>query len=57
MPPPAAWPSVAARLPRLLLGLVLCGVGLAFMVLADLGLNPWEVLHQGISERTGIPIG
>jgi len=45
------------RLPRLLLGLVLCGVGIAFMVAADLGLAPWSVLEQGISERTGIPIG
>ena len=24
---------------------------------ADLGLAPWDVLHQGISERTGVPIG
>ena len=45
------------RLPRLLPGLVTCGVGLALMVLADLGLGPWEALHQGLSERTGIPIG
>jgi len=45
------------RLPRLLTGLVLCGTGLALMVLADLGLGPWEVLHQGLSHRTGIPIG
>lgn len=27
------------------------------MVMAELGLPPWEVLHQGISEQTGIPIG
>ena len=27
------------------------------MVVADLGLSPWDVLHQGISRRTGIPIG
>jgi uncharacterized membrane protein YczE len=27
------------------------------MVRADLGLGPWDVLHQGISLRTGIPIG
>jgi uncharacterized membrane protein YczE len=27
------------------------------MVLAHLGLSPWDVLHQGISRRTGIPIG
>ena len=45
------------RLPRLLPGLVGCGVGLALMVLADLGLGPWEAFHQGVSERTGIPIG
>jgi uncharacterized membrane protein YczE len=45
------------RLPRLLLGLVLCGLGIALMVAGDLGLGPWDVLHQGISQRTGIPIG
>ena len=27
------------------------------MVRADLGLAPWDVLHQGVSERTGISIG
>ncbi len=27
------------------------------MVAADLGLAPWEVFHQGISDRTGVPIG
>lgn len=27
------------------------------MVSANLGLPPWEVLHQGISNRTGVPIG
>jgi len=39
------------------LGLVVFGVGIAMMVISDLGLSPWEVLHQGISGRTGIPIG
>jgi uncharacterized membrane protein YczE len=38
-------------------GLVLLGFGLALMVAADLGLAPWEVFHQGISDRTGVPIG
>lgn len=38
-------------------GLVLCGLGIAFMVAADLGLGPWDVLHQGVSRNTGIPIG
>ncbi len=45
------------RLPGLLAGLVLFGAGVALMVASGLGLSPWEVLHQGISVRTGIPIG
>jgi uncharacterized membrane protein YczE len=45
------------RVPRLILGLALFGFGIALMVLADLGLSPWEVLHQGISRTTGVPIG
>jgi uncharacterized membrane protein YczE len=49
--------ELAARLPRLIVGLVLFGIGIAIMVIANLGLSPWEVLHQGISLRTGIPIG
>ena len=38
-------------------GLVLFGFGLALMLIADLGLAPWDVFHQGVSLRTGIPIG
>ncbi|MEY2569714.1 MAG: hypothetical protein QOE63_64 [Acidimicrobiaceae bacterium] len=45
------------RLPRLIVGLVMCGVGIALMVASDLGLAPWDVLHQGIAKRTGIAIG
>ena len=51
------WTELRRLIPRLLLGLVLFGLGLALMVVADLGLAPWEVLHQGISRQTGIPIG
>jgi uncharacterized membrane protein YczE len=53
--PPAS--EVRRRLPRLLLGLELCGIGLALIILAELGLDSWDVLHQGISEQTGISIG
>lgn len=49
--------TMRRRLPRLLWGLLLFGWGLAFMVASDLGLGPWEVLHQGISFHTPIPIG
>jgi uncharacterized membrane protein YczE len=49
--------SVMRRLPRLMAGLVILGAAIAIMVRSDLGLSPWETLHQGISEQTGIPIG
>jgi uncharacterized membrane protein YczE len=47
----------AARAVRLIVGLVLFGVGLGFMIAADLGLPPWDVLHQGLAEQTDQPIG
>ena len=49
--------ALARRLAALYFGLALFGVGIALMVQADLGLDPWDVLHQGISERTGISLG
>src|SRR5438067_8185985 len=48
---------MAQRLPRLIVGLLLCGTGVALMINADLGLAPWDVLHQGLSKHTGIAIG
>lgn len=42
---------------RCVLGLVACGAGIALIIHADIGLAPWDVLHQGISERSGIPVG
>ncbi|MEN8113480.1 MAG: hypothetical protein ABFS21_03745 [Actinomycetota bacterium] len=49
--------ELGPRLARLLFGLTLFGIGLALMVVAELGLAPWDVLHQGISMQTGISIG
>ena len=49
--------EIVRRVPRLTFGLFLFGVGIALMVIANLGLSPWEALHQGISRHTGIPIG
>lgn len=51
------WPETFRRLPRVVLGLVIFGVGIAMMVLADLGLGPWDVFHQGLADLTGIGIG
>jgi uncharacterized membrane protein YczE len=53
--PPAH--EVRRRLPQLVVGLVLCGVAFSLVVQADLGLDPWNVLHQGVSDLTGVPIG
>ncbi|MGW2279067.1 membrane protein YczE [Streptomyces sp. NPDC001770] len=49
--------SLLRRLVRLYAGLVLYGVSSALLVVAGLGLEPWGVLHQGISELTGVAIG
>jgi len=49
--------TMPARLVRLIVGLILFGFGVALMVRAELGLSPWEVLHQGISFKTGILLG
>lgn len=49
--------EIRARLPRLVAGLVLCGIGIAALVRAELGLGPWDVLHQGVAEHSGVTIG
>jgi uncharacterized membrane protein YczE len=48
---------LALRLVNLFVGLVLFGASLALMLRSGLGLGPWDVLHQGLAERTGLPIG
>jgi uncharacterized membrane protein YczE len=45
------------RLPRLGIGLLVFGAGIGLMVRADLGLPPWDVLHQGIAMRTPLSMG
>jgi uncharacterized membrane protein YczE len=42
---------------RLLAGLALFGVSVALMLQARLGVDPWDVLHQGIARQTGLSIG
>ncbi|MGV0852935.1 membrane protein YczE [Mycolicibacterium phlei] len=41
----------------LLVGLTCYGFSMAMMVRAGLGLDPWDVFHQGLSLRTGMTIG
>ncbi|MEV6295526.1 hypothetical protein AB0M41_35045 [Streptomyces sp. NPDC051896] len=45
------------RLIQLYAGLALYGASSALLVEADLGLEPWNVLHQGLAELTGLTIG
>ncbi|MEU1464524.1 hypothetical protein ABZ467_28245 [Streptomyces sp. NPDC005727] len=45
------------RLIQLYAGLALYGTSSALLVAAGLGLEPWNVLHQGLAELTGLTIG
>jgi uncharacterized membrane protein YczE len=45
------------RVSQLFAGLVLFGATAAMLVLAGLGLDPWDVLHQGLSRTFGLGIG
>ena len=49
--------SMNRRVVQLLIGLWLFGGSVALLVRADLGLDPWDVLHQGISRHAGVSIG
>lgn len=45
------------RFSQLFLGLALYGFSIGLMVRSNLGLNPWDVFHQGLSELTGLSLG
>lgn len=45
------------RLVQLYVGLILYGVSLAFMIRAELGLDPWDVFHQGLADRLPLTFG
>jgi uncharacterized membrane protein YczE len=38
-------------------GFFLCGLAIACMVKANLGLGPWDAFHQGIARQTGLSMG
>jgi len=48
---------VPRRLIQLFTGLVLYGISDSMLLLAGLGVDPWDVLHQGLARRTGVPTG
>lgn len=49
--------AVLARVPGLLLGLVLFGAGIALKLRSGLGLSPWDAFHQGVSIHVPFSIG
>ncbi|MQA84539.1 MAG: hypothetical protein GEV03_07935 [Streptosporangiales bacterium] len=50
-------PLLLRRLIQLYVGLTLYGTGIALQVSAGLGVDPWDVFHQGLARRTGMSIG
>lgn len=45
------------RFLRLLLGLFIYALGTVFTIQANVGLAPWEALHLGLSDLTGLSFG
>lgn len=55
--PPALHGGLAARIVWLVAGLFLCACGIVCFLESELGLPPWDVLHQGLAEQLGISFG
>ena len=49
--------TTAVRATLLIIGLFGYGVSMAMMVRAGLGLDPWDVFHQGLTRHTSMTIG
>ncbi len=55
--PPIIRGGFPSRLAWLVLGLFLCACGVVFFLESELGLPPWDVLHQGLANQLGISFG
>jgi uncharacterized membrane protein YczE len=53
----AVAPPRPRRLSQLYAGLVLYGVSDGMLLIAGLGVDPWDVLHQGLARRLGLGVG
>ena len=54
---PVSGDRLHRRLANLIGGLVLFGMGIGLMLQSDLGVPPWDVLHQGLARRIGLTVG
>ena len=50
-------PPRGRRLVQLYLGLILYGLSDSFLLLAGLGVDPWDVFHQGLARQFGLGVG
>jgi len=55
--PQASGSRLPRRLVQLYLGLALFGLSMAMVVRSELGNIPWDVLHQGLADSTGLSFG
>jgi uncharacterized membrane protein YczE len=54
---PVTGPRLRRRFSQLIAGLLLFGAGIGLMLRSDLGVPPWDVLHQGLAVRFGLTVG
>ncbi|HIE22120.1 MAG TPA: hypothetical protein EYP73_05925 [Acidimicrobiia bacterium] len=54
---PVRGEKILRRIAQLVVGLVAFGTGIGLMLRSELGLAPWDVLHQGLARRTGLTVG
>ena len=55
--PPRLRGGLPARLCLLVAGLFLFAAGIVALLESDLGLSPWDVLHQGLARQTPLSFG
>jgi uncharacterized membrane protein YczE len=55
--PPRVRGGLVVRSISLVVGLFLFAVGIVCQLESELGLSPWDVLHQGIAEHTPLSFG
>jgi uncharacterized membrane protein YczE len=48
---------ITRRIGLLACGLTLYGLSLTLLLRADLGLDPWDVFHQGVADTIGLGLG
>ena len=50
-------PRLPRRIVQLMVGLALYGASMAMMLRSQLGLDPWDVFHEGLSHRLPLSFG